>query len=77
MKHRNRARNKAGRNKRILARNIGKLKTFNTTHGTIILNPLKRSLLNKPYVCQEYQEIMNNEINQIMENVKASQNTEG
>lgn len=72
----NRNRRNSDRDGRILAGRIGKLKRFNTTHGSIILNPMKRHFLGKPYKCPEYQSIMENEIKQIIETMNTTQETE-
>jgi len=73
MKHRNRVRGKkAGRDEKMLARNVAKLKTFDTTHGRIILNPLKRYFLGKTYACQEYQGLLDMEIKGIVDRLEGN-----
>jgi hypothetical protein len=62
--------NKMARESRLLARRIGEAKEFTTTHGKIILNPMKRALKNKPYKCKEFQNILNDEMKTTIEILK-------
>lgn len=61
------------RESRVLSRKIGETKSFNTTHGKIILNPVKRALKGKPYKCSEYQNILNEEMKTLIEILKGEQ----
>lgn len=58
---------KMARESRILSRKIGETKEFTTTHGKIILNPIKRALKGKPYECKEFQDILNDEMKTMIE----------
>lgn len=58
------------REQKMVSRIMGKLKEYDTTHGKIYLNTLKRSLKNKPYKNQEFNEIMRQEVNMTIEMLK-------
>lgn len=58
------------REQKMVARIVGKAKEYSTTHGKIYLNPLKRSLKNKPYKNEEFNEIMREEVNMTIEMLK-------
>lgn len=55
------------REQKEVARMMGEIKVYNTTHGSVCLNPLKRSLKNKPYKNAEFSNIMREQVNMTIE----------
>lgn len=55
------------RKQKEVARMMGEIKIYNTTHGSVYLNPLKRSLKNEPYKNAEFSNIMREQVNMTIE----------